>query len=110
MENSDPKHVGMEIDTHWVQAGGGDPAAWIAKVARRGPAPVIHFKDFAVDAETRERRFAEIGEGNLNWPAILEACRAASVEYVLVEQDTCDGNPFDSLEKSYRNLVAMGLK
>jgi len=109
MDNSDPMHVGMEIDTHWVQAGGADPAAWIAKVAKRGPAPVIHFKDFTVDAETRERKFAEIGEGNLNWPAILEACRAANVEYVLVEQDTCDGDPFDSLKKSYENLCAMGL-
>jgi sugar phosphate isomerase/epimerase len=109
MENSDPKHVSMEIDTHWVQAGGGDPAAWITKCAERGPTPVIHFKDYTMSAEGRERKFAEIGEGNLNWPAILEACRKANVEYVLVEQDTCDGDPFDSLKKSYDNLKAMGL-
>ena len=109
MENSDPKHVGMEIDTHWVQAGGGDPAAWIAKVAKRGPAPVIHFKDYGMDPTERKKTFAEIGEGNLNWPAILEACRAAKVEYVLVEQDRCPGDPFESLKKSYDNLKAMGL-
>jgi sugar phosphate isomerase/epimerase len=109
MDNSNPRHVAMEIDTHWVQSGGGDPAAWIAKCARRGPTPVIHFKDYAVDAAERKRKFAEIGEGNLNWPAILDACRAAEVKYVLVEQDTCDGDPFDSLKKSYDNLKGMGL-
>ncbi len=110
MDNSDAKHLGMEIDTHWVQAGGGDPAAWITKVAKRGPAPVIHFKDYVMSAEGEGRKFAEIGEGSLNWPAILDACKAANVEYVLVEQDKCDGDPFDSLKKSYENLVAMGLK
>ncbi|MHC4915740.1 MAG: sugar phosphate isomerase/epimerase family protein [Planctomycetota bacterium] len=109
MENSRPEHVAMEIDTHWVQAGGGDPAAWITKCAERGPTPVIHFKDYTMSTEGRERKFAEIGEGNLNWPAVLEACRAAKVEYVLVEQDRCDGDPFDSLKKSYDNLKAMGL-
>jgi sugar phosphate isomerase/epimerase len=109
MDNSDPKHVGMEIDTHWVQAGGGDPAAWITKVAKRGPAPVIHFKDYVMDTGERKRKFAEVGEGNLNWPAILDACKAGNVEYVVVEQDTCDGDPFDSLKKSYDNLKAMGL-
>jgi sugar phosphate isomerase/epimerase len=109
MENSSPEHVSMEIDTHWVQAGGGDPAAWIARCAKRGPTPVIHFKDYSMDGAERKRQFAEIGEGNLNWPAILEACRAADVEYVLVEQDICPGDPFDSLKKSYDNLKAMGL-
>lgn len=110
MENSAPEHLSMEIDTFWVTAGGGDPAAWIARCAARGPTPLVHFKDFAVDGATRERKFAEIGEGNLNWPAILEACRAAGAEYAIVEQDRCDGDPFDSLKLSYENLRGMGLE
>jgi sugar phosphate isomerase/epimerase len=53
----------------------------------------------------REQRMAEIGEGNLNWPAIFKAARAGGVEWVLVEQDTCYGrDPFESLEISYKNL------
>ena len=56
-----------------------------------------------------ERRFAEIGEGNLNWPAILAAAESAGVAYMLVEQDNCYGkNPFDCLAKSYQNLKQMG--
>ena len=106
-EQADPKHVKAEIDTYWIQAGGGDPAAWIRKCADREP--LIHFKDMAVTTE-REQRFAEIGEGNLNWPTILESVYASNAEYVFVEQDRCyDRTPFESLEISYRNLKAMGL-
>jgi sugar phosphate isomerase/epimerase len=51
---------------------------------------------------------AEVGEGNLNWPAILAACKSAGVEHLLVEQDICYRDPFDSLELSLRNLKEMG--
>ncbi len=33
----------FEIDTYWITHGGGDPAAWIDKVA--GRIPCVHFKD-----------------------------------------------------------------
>jgi sugar phosphate isomerase/epimerase len=96
-----------EIDTYWIQAGGGDPAQWIRRCA--GREPLVHFKDMCVTPE-REARFAEIGEGNLNWDAIIEACREGGVEYALVEQDTCyDRDPFESMAISYRNLQEMGV-
>jgi len=103
----DPGILKAEIDTYWIQAGGGDPAAWIRKCA--GREPLVHFKDMTISPE-REQRFAEIGEGNLNWPAILAACVEGGVEYALIEQDDCyDRDPFESLAISYRNLKAMGL-
>ena len=102
------RHLKAELDTFWVQSGGGDPATWIRKCA--GREPLLHLKDYTVIA-SGERRFAEIGEGNLNWPAILAAARESGVEWYLVEQDDCYGrNPFESLAISYRNLVAMGLR
>jgi sugar phosphate isomerase/epimerase len=106
-EQADPELLKAEIDTYWIQHGGGDPAAWIRKCA--GREPLLHVKDMAVTVE-REQRFAEIGEGNLNWPAILEAAAAGGVEWYIVEQDRCyDRDPFESLAISYRNLKAMGL-
>src|SRR5690606_11136708 len=42
IEESDPA-LGFEIDTYWVQRGGGDPAYWIRKVA--GRIPIVHLKD-----------------------------------------------------------------
>jgi sugar phosphate isomerase/epimerase len=106
-EKADPKHLKAEIDTYWIQAGGGDPAAWVRKCA--GREPLLHLKDMAM-APGREQRFAEIGEGNLNWQAILEAAKEGGVEWYLIEQDRCyDRDPFESLAISYNNLKGMGL-
>jgi len=106
-DRGDPDILKAEIDTYWVQAGGADPALWEKKCA--GREPLLHLKDMAVTKE-REQRFAEIGEGNLNWPAILEAAQEGGVEWYCVEQDRCyDRSPFESLAISYRNLNQMGL-
>jgi len=103
---SDPKYVMAEIDTYWIQHGGGDPAAWITRLA--GRVPSIHLKDMAIDANMNQL-MAEVGEGNLNWPAILEASKKAGVVWYIVEQDVCQRDPFESLAISLRNLKEMGL-
>lgn len=111
-DESDPRYLQAEIDTYWVQHGGGDPVAWIQKVAQR--MPVIHLKDMVVAEPPHPRLgsqwMAEVGEGNLNWPAILAACANGGVEWYAVEQDICQRDPFESLAISYRNLVKMGLR
>ena len=90
------------LDTYWVQAGGCEPAAWIKKM--KGLVSVVHFKEMCIVG--REQHFAEIGYGNLNWPAIIEACRASQVEWVVVEQDNSYGrDPFESLKMSYDFLA-----
>lgn len=105
-DETNPEHLQAEIDTYWVQYGGGDPAAWIRKVG--GRMPVVHLKDMTI--QENKPLMAEVGEGNLNWPAILDACREAGVEWYAVEQDICQRDPFESLAISHRNLAAMGLR
>lgn len=101
-----PEMLKAEIDTYWIQAGGGDPADWVARQA--GREPLLHLKDMTITSD-RQQRFAEIGEGNLNWPRILDAARAGGVEFALVEQDDTYGrDPFECLSISYRNLKKMG--
>ncbi|MFP4384687.1 MAG: sugar phosphate isomerase/epimerase family protein [Spirochaetia bacterium] len=102
------KEMLFEIDTHWVQRGGGDPAAWIRSVA--GRIPVIHFKDFSFVQGSPE--FSEVGEGNLNWDGIMAACREAGTEWFLVEQDKPfgDRDMFESVKMSYDNMRKMGLQ
>ena len=98
--------VWFEIDTYWVAHAGGDPAAWIGRFS--GRIPCVHLKDRAV-APGREPFMAEVGRGNLNWPAILAACGRAGVAWYIVEQDTCDRDPFESLRISLASLQEMGL-
>jgi len=95
-----------EIDTYWIQHGGGDPAAWIRKVA--GRSFLVHFKDMTMRGS--EQLMAEVGEGNLNWPSIIDACKSAGVVWYIVEQDTCQRDRFESLAISLKNLKEMGLQ
>ena len=111
-DETDPRYVQAELDTYWVQHGGGDPAAWIERMTNR--MPVVHLKDMAVEVHEGEFHgqpiMAEVGEGNLNWPRVIEACKTANVRWYAVEQDICQRDPFESLAISYRNLQAMGLR
>lgn len=98
-----PEELGITLDTYWVQAGGGDPAAWLRRLA--GRTPCIHLKDMGYG-----RRMLPIGEGNMNFEAILAAAEDTGVRWALVEQDDCNGeDPFDCLARSYRYLTARGL-
>jgi sugar phosphate isomerase/epimerase len=99
------KSIWFEIDTYWITAGGGDPADWIAKVT--GRIPCVHLKDMGIRHTPREQFMMEVGEGNLNWPVILQACSKAGTKWYIVEQDTCNRDPFESLGISLRNLRAM---
>jgi len=104
-EDSDPQYFLSELDTYWVQHGGGGPATWIRKL--KGRAPCLHLKDMG--NQGGKQIMMEVGEGNLDWPTILNAAREAGTEWYIVEQDTCQRDPFESLAISFRNLKAMGL-
>ncbi|MBR2043831.1 MAG: sugar phosphate isomerase/epimerase [Clostridia bacterium] len=96
--------MGFTLDTYWVQTAGGDPAQWIEKLS--GRVPCIHLKDHTFD-----RKMAVVGEGNINFDAVFAAAEKAGTQYMLVEQDDCNGeDPFDCLKRSYNNLKAMGFK
>jgi len=96
--------LGGQVDTYWIQHGGGSPAGWIRRL--RGRVPSVHLKDMVViDGEPA---MAEIGEGNLDWPDVLRACDEAGTELLIVEQDVCRRDPFESLAISRRNLATLG--
>jgi len=104
-EESDPKYLKAEIDTYWVQFSGGDPAYWIRKL--KGRVPLVHLKDMGI--KDGKQVMMEVGEGNLNWEAILEACKYSGVEWYIVEQDVCLRSPFESIRISRENLNKMGI-
>ena len=100
--------VQFEPDTYWVQAGGADVVHWLGRLA--GRMDVVHFKDMVYAPQEGQAVMAEVGEGNLNWQAILAACAAADVRWHIVEQDVCRRDPFDSLKISLDNLAALGIR
>lgn len=99
-----PEHLQAELDIHWVQAGGGNPAETCRRLA--GRLPLLHVKDYAVTANG-ERLFAEVGHGNLNIPEILVAAEAAGCQWFIVEQDICPSDPFDCITRSLDYLKGL---
>lgn len=105
-----PDELGITLDTYWVQAGGADPAVWIKKL--HGRIDRIHFKDMAMSMADKAVRIAPIGEGNMNYDSIIQACLDENIEFGYVELDDCYGSdPFDCMKRSYNYLSSRyGLK
>lgn len=99
-----PDEMGFTLDTYWVQRAGGDPAEWLERFA--GRVPCIHLKD-----QDFTGKMMVVGDGNINFRRVFQAAEKSGTEYMLVEQDECNGeNPFDCLKRSYDNLVSWGFQ
>lgn len=98
---SSAEYLQGEIDTYWIHAGGSSPEAWCARLRDR--LPLLHIKDYATN-EDGPGRFAEIGHGILDFKTIIATAEASGCEWFIVEQDQCPGDPFDSLEMSFRYI------
>ncbi|OGV56453.1 MAG: hypothetical protein A2X45_03295 [Lentisphaerae bacterium GWF2_50_93] len=100
-DETDPKNLQGEIDTFWVQHGGGDPVEWCKKLANR--LPLLHLKEFGIIEN--QIKMLEIGNGNLDWKRIVKAAKKSGTEWFIIEQDVCRIDPFESLKISLDYLV-----
>lgn len=86
--NTDPALVKLQVDVGWVAAAGVNAPSFLARHA--GRVRSMHVKDLKASTQPN---FAlrmdptEVGSGVQDWPAILQAGRAAGVEHFLVEQE-----------------------
>jgi sugar phosphate isomerase/epimerase len=117
----------FEIDVHWVQRGAEHPQSILKNYA--GLVDLVHLKDYRIGdlpdeafnalvrgdqetwhvAWTNVIEFGEVGEGNLDWPDIIDTAIASGARHLLIEQDRQYGrDPFDSLTISHHNLVELG--
>ena len=103
LQNSDPDAVKLTFDTYWAVAGGVDPCGFIKSHGDR--IFCTHLKDMTVKDD--KQTMIEVGDGNMDFVSILEACRQSGVKYHFVEQDIVTMNAFDSMKKSYDNLTEM---
>jgi len=101
------KFLKAELDFGWVVRGGHDPVVWAKKM--EGRIDQVHLKDWGV--VSNEPVWRAIGEGGIEWPAVIKACKAGGTKHFIVELDNCPitNDPFLSLAISRDNLKAMGL-
>lgn len=95
--------LNFELDLAWVHVGGADPAAYLKKY--KGRDSLIHVKDYFAKSGRRVK-FAPLGKGMLDWPAIFAAAKEAGVDWYIYEQDNCEGDIFDCAKTSYDFLKA----
>ncbi|OON99189.1 MAG: sugar phosphate isomerase [Epulopiscium sp. Nele67-Bin004] len=116
--------LGFEIDVFWVQRGGENPVKIIREY--KGRVDLVHLKDYqivepdfgdiditntseAFKAFNDTVRFAEVGDGSLDFTEIVKAAVDADVKYLFIEQDDTYGrDPFKCLEKSKEYLIKLG--
>lgn len=81
--------VEWQADLAWIHRAGEDPRAWIDAYGARITA--AHVKDAAPAGVTDEDGWCDLGEGEMNWPALLTALRAKGCDLFVLEHD----NPAD---------------
>ena len=96
LEHLDPT-IGFEVDTYWVTVGGQDVVSVINELGAR--VPLLHIKD---GPGTKDDPMLAVGEGIMDFPAVLEAGKTA--EWLIVELDRCATDMLEAVEKSYVNL------
>jgi sugar phosphate isomerase/epimerase len=89
----------FQVDTYWVDTGGGDSVAVVEELGER--APLLHIKDGPLDAE---KDMQAIGEGKMDVPPIIQASHG-TCEWLIVELDRCETDMLEAVEKSYGYLV-----
>ena len=108
MDRLDRNLCGFELDCFWVSVAGHDPATLLRELS--GRVPLVHLKDKPAAApvmykESVDRStFKEVGNGSIDWKAVLRAAASAKVEHYFVEQDQTPGDPIDSLKQSFAFL------
>lgn len=123
LDRTDPALVGLCFDTGHVALGGGDPAPDLERYGDR--IALVHLKDFSpevvAEAElhgwdypemVRQGVFPELGQGIVDFPAVLERLRTQDYRgWLVVEQDVLPGlgSPKESAARNRSYLKELGL-
>ncbi len=104
IENSNPDHLGFQMDMYWVARAEADPVTYFNKAPGR-------FKSWHVKDMDEQGRFAPVGKGSINFAEILKHKDKAGLEYYFVEQDrTFDQTPLEAIKISHEALGQIGFK
>ncbi len=97
LAQTDPTLVKLECDVYWAAYAGVNPSTFLQQ--HTGRVPLVHIKDM-----TPERTFAEVGDGTLNIPSIIEVARNNGVQEFIVENDAPTMPSLESAKRSLENI------
>jgi sugar phosphate isomerase/epimerase len=97
LDETDPELVAMELDIYWVSKAGHSPLQYINDWA--GRFPLWHIKDMSSDGT-----MVDVGDGEIDFPALLEYRDKAGLRHGFVEHDHPE-EAFQSAERSFEYLA-----
>lgn len=94
--------ISWEADLAWIVRGGRDPIEYIKRYGSR--ISCVHVKDIAPDGTNLdEDGWSDLGEGIMDWAALLQACRSTSSDLIYaLEHD----KPSDPVAYAKRSAAA----
>ena len=93
--------IAHELDVGWAMAAGRDPVTVLGDIA--GRCPLVHAKDMRRRADGSWEDVI-VGDGDGDWPAIVEAATAAGATHLIVELDNPSEHPVDDVALSLATL------
>lgn len=98
----------FEFDTYWMGKSGINPVAMLDSL--KGRVHIIHLRDLKMQLKPLKFDIAssdtEVGEGNIDFDAIIKKAKEVGIEYGYIEQST--KTPLESIKKSVDNLRKIG--
>lgn len=95
LAETDAQYVTMELDLFWITKAGKSPVAYFE--ANPGRFELWHLKDKTAGSEGV---FVPLGQGEIDFKALYEHRETAGLKHAFVEQDKCEGDPFDCIRVS----------
>ena len=95
----DPPLIAFQMDIYWVTKGGRDPLQYLQ--SHPGRFPTCHLKDIDASGD-----FEDVGYGNIDFPAIVDAAMASGTQYYFVERDNPQ-EPMRTAQRAYAYLEQM---
>ncbi len=110
---TDPKNVCLQLDVYWAYVGGADPAQLLEKYGSRWFS--LHVKGVRPGlkrepgrSETKPEDRVVVGQGELDWKALISAAQKAGVKYYFIEDETPD--PLKNIPPSIAYLRQLKLR
>jgi sugar phosphate isomerase/epimerase len=99
-----PAQLFVEVDLGWAWWAGADPVEVLDRLP--GRVPLVHVKDFR-DRGRDPGSFAPVGDGVIDYERVAPAAVAAGADWLLVEQDHCEGPALQAAARSFAALTRM---
>jgi sugar phosphate isomerase/epimerase len=95
--------LGLELDLGWAWSAGEQPEELLR--ANAGRCRLVHLKDLRRSGG--DLSDTPLGDGDIDWPAIVPVALEVGAEWLIVEQDNPGEQPLAAVERSFAYLAGV---